>query len=51
MVQMAKSTKYFELALRGIEWVELAFPDVNMHVHVNVVVPEEVWSHALKGKA
>ena len=37
-------------ALRGIEWVELAFPDVNMHVHVNVIVPEEVWSHALKAK-
>jgi hypothetical protein len=26
----------------------LAFPDVNMHVHVNV--PEEVRSHALKAK-
>ena len=38
------------LALRGIEWVELAFPDVNMLVHVNVNVPEEVWSHALKAK-
>jgi len=35
-------------ALGGIEWRELAFPDVNMHVHVNV--PEEVWSYALKGK-
>jgi hypothetical protein len=22
-------------ALRGIEWVELAFPDVNMHVHAH----------------
>ena len=38
------------MALRGIEWGELAFPDVNMHVHVNVNVPEEVWSHALKAK-
>ncbi|MEY4702054.1 MAG: hypothetical protein RL326_2241 [Pseudomonadota bacterium] len=38
------------MALRGIEWVELAFPDVNMLVRVNVNVPEEVWSHALKAK-
>ena len=40
------------MALRGIEWLELAFPDVNMHVHmnVNVPVPEEVWSHTLKAK-
>jgi hypothetical protein len=28
----------------------VAFPDVNMLVHVNVKVPEEVWSHALKSK-
>jgi len=41
---------YRNKALRGIEWVELAFPDVNMLVHVNVNVPEEVWSHALKAK-
>ena len=37
-------------ALRGIEWVTLVFPDVNMLVHVNVNVPEKVWSHALKAK-
>jgi hypothetical protein len=38
------------MAHRGMEWVELAFPDVNMHVHmnVNVPVPEEVWSHTLE---
>ena len=28
----------------------MAYPDVNMLVHVNVNVPEEVWSHALKAK-
>ena len=28
----------------------MAFPDVNMLVHVNVNVPEEEWSHALKAK-
>ncbi len=28
----------------------MAFPDVNILVHVNVNVPEEVWSHALKAK-
>ena len=40
------------LALSGIEWRELAFPDVNMHmhVHVNVNVPEAVWSYALMAK-
>ncbi len=36
-----------EVALRGIEWVELAFPDVNMHVHMNVNVPENINSRAL----
>jgi hypothetical protein len=44
------SRSYPFRAYRGIEWVELAFPDVNMLVHVNVNVPEEVWSHALKAK-
>ena len=38
------------MALRGIEWVELAYPDVNMLVHVNVNVPEEERSQALKAK-
>jgi hypothetical protein len=38
------------MALRGIEWVEVAFPEVNTLVHANVNVPEEVWSHALKAK-
>jgi hypothetical protein len=28
-------------ALRGIEWVKLVFPDVNMLVHVKVNVPEK----------
>jgi hypothetical protein len=28
----------------------MAYPDVNMLVHVNVNVPEEEWSHALKAK-
>ncbi len=28
----------------------MAFPDVNLLAHVNVNVPEEVWSHALKAK-
>jgi hypothetical protein len=37
-------------ALRGIEWVKLVFPDVNMLVRVNVNVPEKEWSHALKAK-
>jgi hypothetical protein len=41
--------KHF-VALRGIEWVKLVFPDVNMRVHVNVNVPEKEWSHALKAK-
>jgi hypothetical protein len=36
------------MALRVIELVTLVFPDVNMHVNVNV--PEKEWSHALKGK-
>ena len=30
------------LALRGIEWVKLVFPDVNVLVNVNVNVPEKV---------
>jgi hypothetical protein len=38
------------MALRGIEWARLVYPDVNMLVHVKVNVPEKVWSHALKAK-
>ena len=46
--QINRSRKLKIKALRGIEWGELGFPDVNILVHVNVNVPEEVWSHALK---
>ncbi len=38
------------MALRGIEWVKLVFPDMNILVHVTVHAPEKVWSHALKAK-
>ncbi len=30
--------------------VELAFSEVSMNVQVNVKVPKEVWSHAVKAK-
>ena len=38
------------MALRGIEWVKLVFPEVNMLVCVNMNVPEKEWLHALKAK-
>ena len=37
-----RDAEFILKALRGIEWINLVFPDVNMLVHVNVNVPEKV---------
>ncbi len=49
-LRLKKAETKKKRALRGIEWVTLMFPDVNMLVHANVNVPEKVWSHALEAK-
>ena len=38
----SKDAEFLLKTLRGIEWINLVFPDVNMLVHVNVNVPEKV---------